>query len=361
MNIKIEIRKDEAVFDDLMEDWGRLLPAGRESLFFSQGWCKAWWEAYKDGKELLVFIAKSDREVKAIWPFVKGRYSFKDIFFPYIEPLSGEIADYQGPSIETGFEEEILPLMIKEILKNRPLFGTANFYHIHSLQVSEIIKRELKSAGCYLNERETQCPYFEIKGGYLEIEQALKTSQRADIRRLRNKFKAKGEVCHKILESREEMLSILPEFIEAYNKRWASIGFNSLIFTEEQTRFFENLIRYLEPGHIHFSLLMVDGEVLSYHFGFFKDGWMLYYKPTYKLGYEKMSPSKAHISYLFEHGAEEGCKGLDFLQGTEKYKMHFAHGTVVTKSYTAFPSSMSLSNLWFTKIKPILLNWKHRD
>lgn len=350
------------VFDRIGIQWKSLLPRGRESIFVLPEWNKSWWLTHEGNFAAWICVAKdSDGRCVGIWPFSGGRSSYKDLFIRYIEPLSGAIADYHRPLVERGREAEIIPLMLEKLLQKVPSSGILRIDHIPVENgIDQIISRGLESCGFSITGRITTCPFIEITGDYEKIESGLTKSLKTDVRRQAKRLAAIAETSLYVVEDRAKAVELLPGFFDMYNEKWISQGRPGMAFAADMKEFYLRLVENLPIENIHFSALKCGSEIVSYHFGFVSDGWLLWYKPTYSLKFQNLSPSKVHISMLLREGIKRGWKGIDFLQGDEAYKMQWTSLEVKTRSLMAVRGKRNIASIWFNNIKPRILKYKHK-
>jgi CelD/BcsL family acetyltransferase involved in cellulose biosynthesis len=191
---------------------------------------------------------------------------------------------------------------------------------------------------------------------YSSTEKLWKKSLRTDLRRQKRRLVQKGKLSLWIASSKEDVLKILPEFFDVYNSKWLSQKKPSYLSELPMQEYCYRIVENVWGKGLHFSTLKCDDLSISYHFGFKYDGWLYWYKPTYRIDFHTYSPSKLHISYLVHEGIKSGLKGVDFLQGDEFYKKQWAMETKETVSFIIGLEKYSLIYYWFSYAKPWLLN-----
>lgn len=167
--------------------------------------------------------------------------------------------------------------------------------------------------------------------GYGEYVAGLAASQRGDLRRQMNKLSERGTVeCvvfgpHEVAAAQGE----LGRMQVAYGAEWAGTPAAGLFCSPAMNRFYSRMIADLLPaGWLHFSVMRVGGQPVSWHFGFLHRGVFHYYKPVYDPRYASYSPGKQHCLMLIGKGFEEGWTRFDFGAGVEGYKLRWTQERV---------------------------------
>jgi CelD/BcsL family acetyltransferase involved in cellulose biosynthesis len=155
--------------------------------------------------------------------------------------------------------------------------------------------------------------------GYEEMAGGWKKSHRNDVQRQARRLAERGTLTLACPAGPDTVRGHLAAFLAMHARTWRTKGQSLRKRNEELAGFFERLIDELW-AESHFSMLCVDGDPVSYHFGFLHAGRFYWYKPAYDQAYENLSPGKVHIAKLIKLGAEQGWQAFDFLTGAEPYK-----------------------------------------
>ena len=106
---------------------------------------------------------------------------------------------------------------------------------------------------------------------------------------------------------------------------------------------------------MHISALQCGGKSIYYSFSFISDGWVLLYKPAFRIEYQRYSPGSVFLSLLVEHACLSGLRGIDFLLGTESFKFRWSNEAVKVLDLHAAAHAWSPAFQWFSRGKPYML------
>lgn len=357
MPIEAKLYRSPESFRSLKTEWKKLIDAQGFPIFSYPEWYEAWWNVFGDKNRLLLFTVEEEGILIGLWPFCVRRSSVLDLCCLLSEPVTGSTADYHLPVIKKGREEVVLDKIISRLLEETGKQALLYFPHIpkgHSVYL--VLRDILGKKQLYWNEKETLCPVLPFLADYKSTENQWKKSLRTDIRRQRKRLSERGIIRLCIPESRDEILKYLPVFFEMHNREWVLKGYNVKFKNPNMRDFYKNLVDLLYPQGLHFSYLLCGEDIVSMHMGFISNNWLFWYVPTYNSDFEKQSPSKVHLSYLIEEGLEKGWKGVDFLQGDEFYKLQWTSHATSTVSFLCSKKKGSIYFLWFTRVKPWILD-----
>ena len=348
-NLKLKIYSNQEAIDNLAEEWSSLEPNSCWAIYSRRGWFMAWWKTFGHRARLIIVTARANGKLVGILPICQRRTDKHGLFFHIAEPLSGAQADYQCPIVKSGWEEVALPAMFEKVWDAIGHSGTFIWPNlpIENAAVSTI--RDLIKRNNLLSiERKEVCPRFVFEKDYNSMEKLWSQNHRTDVRRRRRRLNEKGMVRLWVATTKDEIKQILPEFFQVHDSKWHSQGLPGKFDSPLIQRYHYNMVDYLWDKGLHFSTLKCNGKHISYHFGFLSGGWLLWYKPTYRIEYQNFSPSKVHVSYLIEEGIKAGWKGFDFLLGDEPYKNKWATQKMETTSFIIGFRRLSPSYFWFS-------------
>lgn len=332
--MRVLLKKGAVTIEAIRQPWSELVKESSANWVFSTPeWVESWLDAFGGREEVLVAVVYDGDELVGVLPVLLNRSDWKFLFSRKLTPLNGVMGDYFAPIVKRGMEQEVSEALINEIFNGCGRRGIVDFPHIPEEHPTlQKIREGFLESGLASVETKTICPRLNFFESYQATEMSFKSSHRGDIRRQKRRLAEKGELSLEVLSDVERAKGYLGEFIEIYDQRWKSAGQKSIFDREGVRAFYEKLIEKMAGSYLHFSLLKVGEEVISYHFGFQFDGWIYWYKPTYKLEYEKLSPSKVHLSLLAQEGIEDGLTGIDLLSGDEPYKAQWANERRATTS-----------------------------
>jgi CelD/BcsL family acetyltransferase involved in cellulose biosynthesis len=351
-NIKIEVYRGVKAFKEIGDCWNSIEINQYFSIYSKHEWFLAWLETYGENIKLVTIVARNDKEFLGFLPVCRRRSNKHGLFFRITEPLSGSYPDYHCPVIKEGWENIVLPIMLKKLWEIINFSGTFIWPNISEANPGvNIIRNSIKNNSFLYTESYGTCPRISFNNDYHLTEAAWRKNHRTDVRRQRRRLSEIGPLTLWFPKTKEEVESFLPEFFEVYNEKWLSQNKPSKFNNRLKKQHFQKIVEHMWDKGLHISTLKVNNLSVSYHFGFISKGWLLWYMPTYRVEYEKQSPTKVHISYLIEHGIQGGWKGIDFLQGNEFYKTEWSNGSIRTVTFTIGFNKYSPSYFWFSKGK----------
>lgn len=288
-------------------------------------------------------------------PVIRMRTDARGFFFSRASPPAPGISDYQCPVVIADAAAEALPALWDAQIQL--LGGGVHWWpNLPEDDIAlSILYQYLNKKGMPFYEEAEEAPYLPFASeSYAALEQNWTSSHRKDFRRQKKRLEEIGPVSVWQPASAAEARPVLEEFFTVHDQKWLDQGFPGVFSDAKIRAFFHSICQHLFDKGLHFSTLRCGDVDVSYHFGFFSDGWMQWYRPSYRREFQVYSPSKIHIAMLMEQGYAAGWKGFDFLLGTEGYKLQWAPKTRRVVSIHASTSALSPAYFWFSTGKPWL-------
>lgn len=347
----IEILQSRIDHEQIAEEWDAAVPRSFAATLSQPAWYFAWREAFPSGRSIIVTAREGGRLV-GVLPLSRVRTDARGLYFPQITNFTG--ADYQVPVVSTEASPFTLPMMLDAAMEH---FGRGFVYWWANLPVSEsstaILASHLRSRGMRLLEQYQVAPRLDFHGrSYTEIEAAWTPSHRTDVRRQKKRLAAKGSLSFWEPPDLTAARTLLEEFFVVHDEKWLSQGQPGRFQDPQQQAHFRAIVDRLWGRGLHFSTLRCGDVNVSFGFGFLSDGWVQWYRPTYRRDYQNLSPGKVHIALLVEEACRRGWKGIDFLQGAEGYKLQWSNQEMRTVDYFATFRPWSPAYQWFAHVKP---------
>jgi CelD/BcsL family acetyltransferase involved in cellulose biosynthesis len=236
-------------------------------------------------------------------------------------------------------------------------FGKGSLYWWANIPTCEtastVLASHLRARGMHIAEEFEVAPRLNIEGrSYAEVEAMWSASHRTDVRRQRKRLAAKGAISLWQPSEVSSARALLEEFFVVHDQKWLSQGQPGRFQESVQRKHFRSIVERLWGRGLHLSALRCGDVNVSFGFGFFSDGWVQWYRPTYRHEYQNLSPGKVHIALLVEEACRWGWRGIDFLQGDEGYKFQWSNQQIRVVNYYASYYAWTPAYLWFTKGKP---------
>lgn len=167
-------------------------------------------------------------------------------------------------------------------------------------------------------------PYLDLQAysDFTAYFRSRKKGLRDDVKRQINRLKALGDLQFHVCGPQEAQSAVwASRLCEARAQRYP--GGN------QPADYFRALCARAAQGPVHFSVLSLNGQDISWHIGFVTDGVFFYYVPSFDPAFDAYSPGKVHLYYLLQDAYAKGLQGFDFLRGNESYKFAWADGALI--------------------------------
>jgi CelD/BcsL family acetyltransferase involved in cellulose biosynthesis len=359
--IEILIEEDPVVIRNIRQEWLALVTESYACWIYSTPqWAEAWLDAFKDCYKFGLALAYDGKELIGILPFYLESKDWKFLFSRKLIPINSTMADYFSPIIKKGLEHETTIGLINKVIRHFKKKGVIIFPHIPvDHPCFPIIKNYFRDNDVSWVEVPSICHRLNFLETYEATEKSFKASHRGDIRRQKRRMRKMGKLSLVKITDSSTAKRYFDEFTHVYEEKWKATGYRSIFQNNKIVRkFYVSLIDNIINDYLHFSLLKIDEEVISYHFGFQFGKWLYWYKPTYKLKYQNLSPSKVHLSMLVEDGINNGLTGLDLLSGNEEYKSQWANEQYRKMTFIGAFNRTNIGYHFNTKGKIWLKRWR---
>lgn len=304
---------DEALSDRTMKLWLDFYnQSGHASVFHHPAMGMAWLESYRHLRDITPWFCYAETEyMKLFFPLVVWRRNWKNVFQKLIIPVGHSDFDYLDP-IVLG---EIPPHLTNK------LFNTLTRTMISATGADEVVLSGIRVNTLFcqkqLHHKTETCPQLHLStfDDFQAFQRSLRTSLRGDLNRQQRRLATRGEVSLKIYSSQEtdEILTQLPFLLTNHKQRYPK--------SYQAPGFHETLIRRaLDVGFLHFSVLKLDDQPISWHLGFCERNVFYYYLPATHPEYLHFSPGKIHLLLLNKWAIENKVEVFDHLRGEENYK-----------------------------------------
>jgi CelD/BcsL family acetyltransferase involved in cellulose biosynthesis len=353
--LSVEILPDAARQALIADEWDAAIPPAFTQTLSQSAWYFAWKAAFTPKRSVVITARESGRLV-GLMALSELRTDARGLYFSQITNFTG--GDYQVPVVAEGAGNAVLSALLDAAIQH---FGKRRVYWWANLPADEscaiFLGEYLRSRGIRFTEEFRVAPRLAIRGrSFAEVEKEWAPNHRTDVRRQKKRLSTRGELTLWEPENQDSARELLEEFFLVHDEKWLSQGQPGKFQEMQQRKHFIEIVEKLFGRGLHFSVLRCGKVNVSFGFGFLSDGWIQWYRPTYRPEYQNFSPGKVHIALLVDRVCESGWKGIDFLQGEESYKLQWANESVRTVDYFASYSGWSPGYFWFTQGKPYLKN-----
>lgn len=294
----------------------------------------AWVNAYRKFADITpVFCVAEFDDCTVFLPLVLWNRNWKNAFLRMIVPVGLAEFDYHDPVVSGPHSTELLNSFWSVF---QAWLSDSGSIRYDRLELPGF-RTQPEGDGWMLSDE--ACPFVDLAAytNYQDYLSKINKGLRQDIGRQKRRLIGMGQLTYRVYSpvEAEAALELLPEFLEVHSRKWID-GFKAPGFHEELLR------EGVPAGVVHFSVLLIDGKPISWHYGFRYRGRFYYYQPAYLETYATYSPSKVHLSCMKEECFLNGIRIFDYLRGAESYKSGWT--TEVASLYDVTLNSRKVSN-----------------
>jgi CelD/BcsL family acetyltransferase involved in cellulose biosynthesis len=349
----IEVVEGIESIKTLAPEWDASIPPSFTATLGQSAWYLAY-QATFPTRRFAVVVARLEGRIVGLIPLALERTDARGLYCSQVTTFAR--GDYQPPIADPALADQVLPLMIDAAIK---YFGRGYVYRWAGIPATDaaakILPAYFESRRMVSTHHTDIAPRLNIRGRtYAEIEASWSKSHRGDVRRQRKRLGEKGPVTLVQPQSLDEALKLLHEFFDVHDEKWLSQGQPGRFRDPKERQHFEAILRSMWQRGAMITALRCAEVNVSFAFGFFSDGWVQWYRPTYRTEYENFSPGKIHIALMLELACQNGWKGIDFLLGTEGYKYQWSDERLEVFDIYSCCRSWSFAYFWFTRGKPFV-------
>lgn len=324
--MKINCVTNQEEFLSLKNEWNNLLErASTNTIFLTWEWLFSWWKFYKDGKNLLILIARDENQnLIGIAPLMINKrktfpcLSLKTIQFIGAEKGGSDCLDF---IIFNGKEEEFLNLFFNYLKEHLEIWDLIELSDMREdSNTIKIIEKIFKKFGLRVQKKQkSTCPYIHLPEGWDLYLQSLSKKMYKNVtyqtRRLERNYKTKFETCRDI----NQIEDAIETFLQLHNMRlqleldpcWVN-------FIKEITHCF------FEKGWLKLNFLKINDKPVAVLFDFVYSGKEYYFQSGFNPKWSKFSVGTVLIGLCIKDAISNGLKEFDFLRGRELYKYNWA-------------------------------------
>ncbi|MBT3321162.1 MAG: GNAT family N-acetyltransferase [Anaerolineae bacterium] len=356
-NEKISIRKINSTeeFHSLEGDWGQLLAQNHvQSAFLSWEWLYSWWEIYNEGHELWLLTAWNNNELYGVMPLMISTEKRRGFSFRVLHPLGTPLGDASGFLLKDKSEAALFA-MSNYLLQHKKDWDTLL---LNNFTQSDIVLTWLKSylndKGMIKREKISEHFYIHLKGKWDEYSASLSSRFRKNLRRATRNAAKSGVVSFIYFPGKKAKWEVFQKIIKLDQYSKYPIIYQSIQEQEFHKKLFK---RMQEKEQLVLFLLEINDIPLAYEYGFIQNGKYESWRASYDYRFDpKVSIGTLLSKLVTEKSFELDYKEIDFLRGTESYKLKWKPAS---RNYTKirFIHKKNLLPIfiyiWFPKFK----NW----
>jgi CelD/BcsL family acetyltransferase involved in cellulose biosynthesis len=352
-NPSIEVLEGVEPIRAFAQQWDAAVPPSFTAALGQSAWYLTYQEVFPT-KRFAIVVARLNGRIVGLLPLSMERTDARGLYFSQVTTFAR--GDYQPPIVDPALADRIVPALLDAAIRH---FGRGYVYRWAAIPATDASAKILPS---YLDShdmswaRHTEnASRLNINGRtYEQIEAGWSKSHRGDVRRQRKRLAEKGTLKLFEPDSLNDAIALLHEFFDVHDEKWLSQGQPGRFRDPVERRHFETILRSMWKRGAILNAVRCGDVNVSFAFGFFSDGWVQWYRPSYRMQYENFSPGKVHVAMQFEDACSRGWKGLDFLTGAEGYKAQWSDERLEVYDFYSCCRSWSPAYLWFTKGKPFV-------
>jgi len=316
MTLDISIDCDERCFD--LPEWRSLLERDpNRQVFAYPEWNRAWWEEFKEGKDLFLMTMRRGSEPVAIVPL----YRRVDGGRKMLRFIGGiDLTDYLGPICSLEDRPAVADALVGWLETTDVDWEVFDGHNMPvPLGFSEFLVERADARGFSITmDQEETSAVLPLPTDWDAYLASLDSKQRHELRRKRRRLE------------REHPDAVLrtatPESLERDFKTFVGMhrgaeGHKGHFMRPEIATFFWRLAEaYMARGWLRLDLLEVGGTAVASTFGFEIERKFYLYNSAYEPDAARLSPGLVLVSELVKGSIEKGLELFDFLRGPERYK-----------------------------------------
>lgn len=322
------------------ERWKTLVSENEtNTIFQTQEWAESWLESAGSHYNLFFIAVFEGSDIIGFAPLVLNKTKLgikKELMF-----IGDQNADYLDFILPIK-KQECLSKIIDFLYSKEKTWNRLSLRNIPDKSSTVKMLADIsRDNHMYLfTSSVTGCPALELDR---QREDTKRILNKYSIKRPLNYFNRIGKLEFRIIQDEKELHNNLPTFFEQHIKRWQKTTTKSLFVDEKNRHFYSQLAdKLLLSGNLFFTVLLLDGIPISFHYGFIYDKKMLWYKPSFEISLSRHSPGLLMIRYLLEYAIDNGLNEFDFTIGDEDFKKRFSnarhtnYSIIVYKSLTLY-------------------------
>lgn len=301
------------------------------TIFQTFEWHLSWWQAFGDAVRPLVIIAESgadsDAMLVGVAPLMLARRRILATHRRLIEfigtgPTDTRASDYADFLIDRA-HPEVLAAFARWLIDHRGDWDLLRLTNVPGTSRTLSLAEEFRAHRCAVDLRIAHEAPTRVFGHGADDAALLK---KKSLKRHFSAFEKRGRLAFVARVAPDDVPAMLDLLFEHHIRRWQRTDKASQFLDARQKRLYRCLASNLAPtGWLLFSAVLFNDDVIALHFGFEYGGRLIWYKPTFNVGYAKHSPGEVLIKYLFEYAIARGLQEFDFTIGEESFKYRFAN------------------------------------
>jgi CelD/BcsL family acetyltransferase involved in cellulose biosynthesis len=315
--VRLETLTDAAELEALGEQWDTLVRAmPRPSPFLLHGWLCAWWAHYGARGELRVHVAREDGRLLAALPlWVRRRAGVRVSSF-----LGGDASALADLLVADG-----APPSTAAALAAHAGADSTDVADLFGLPGESVLAGAVGPGALTLVPR-AAAPVLDLHPSWEEVYRARTSAKRRSLhRRRRRQLGALGPLSIELARTPEELAPALEEAFRLHDLRWRDRPEASGFATPAGRAFHRAALRSIAGvGVPRILLVRVGGRAIACNYFLLLGECMYFHELAFDPAFARVSPGQVATLDALAAAAGEGARRVEFLGGTERYKLELA-------------------------------------
>ncbi|HHJ13739.1 MAG TPA: GNAT family N-acetyltransferase [Gammaproteobacteria bacterium] len=318
MKVQVQVFDRFETLEVHEREWRALLQENpTRSVFQQRAWMETWWKHLGQDCYLRFMVARDpDNRLLGLAPLMLDRHGS----MRFIADSNSDYLDFIIPHER----ETVLDAFMAELARRRSEWRSIRLINLRRCSTTlELVLKLARRHGLYPHHRNVlPAPSLIIRGNEDHVHKLL---NKYSLRRAEKKLARKGSIRFRVLDRESASDTLWETYFAQHRRRSHCAGRKSSFDNPAYCTFVREFFEQANAqGCMEFSLLELDGRPVAFHLGFICEERLLWYKPSFDLDLQMLSPGTVLIRYLIRHAVELGCQELDFTIGAEDFKNRFA-------------------------------------
>ena len=305
-------------FEDLRDQWSQLLESRqRKTTFLTWEWLSAWWNHYKENRELWLITAWEGDELVGVAPLMKTNMRKHGVQFRLLHSLGSPNCDESDFPVRNG-DLQIVNALCDYLYSHRKQWDAIELNEFETKNSAwHIIQNYFFNTGCIIQSHTNLHYHIPIRDSWESYRKSLSKNLRHNIERRLRRAQESHQVEFRYVKGRElewddfETLFAVSEkgnFPEKYKSK--------------QERSFHRELLHRMQGHywIEIAFLCLNGQAIAFEYGFNMDGSFEDWRTGFDLSHSELAGGTLLLYYLLKQFHSDEHRDLDFLRGEYDFK-----------------------------------------
>lgn len=323
MSLKLKTITGLKLEDSLARDWtGLAAQTPVDPLFGRVEWAQEWWRAFGlAGKKLNLVTLTKDQALIGLAQLHRNPENWSGLKARVLAPLSRTTSEYVDLLIPPQPESA---LALLEHLVREKEWDVLSLSRLPQASPNRIIF--IEAAGSlglkWHQEAEQDSPYLALEGNFEEfLKERFSSNFRNKIRRMKKRLAALGRLEFEWVTSAQRFEEIFDQLLRVERSSWKGSEGLGIFNTGIRTDFYRRIaLKMADQGLLAVHLMLLDGAVIAYHYGFIARGRYYDYNLAFDPAFQRHSPGLVSLGDLLSRCWDMGLEVFDFLRGAEEYK-----------------------------------------